>query len=133
MKILNRHAFWRGLCTLFLALAGLTAGSLGAGTRFFIGGALLALLAAFDFWFSQASPTPPAQPDERDRLIVLASGHAAVRLLNGVLFAACLFLLLGYAVFRRPLLLACALTLCAVLLLLFFLLLAAGRYYENRL
>ena len=137
MKIKHIRPFFTGLLCWVLA-AGVVLLSLvqGASLRHLIGAAILAALGAVEFWFAFAQSSLEEEiqgkADERALFIAAKSGHTALRILNGLLFAGAMLALLGYGFTKDGLWMAVALTLCGVVIAMFIVLLAANCYYEKK-
>lgn len=137
MKIKHVRPFATGLLC-----CGLTAGVLllalvqGPSPRHLIGAAILAVLGAVEFWFAFSKNSLDEEmgikADERALFIATKSGHLALRILNGLLFAGAMLALLGYGFTKDVLWMAVALTLCGVVIAMFIILLAANCYYEKK-
>ena len=137
MKIKHIRPFFTGLLCWALA-AGVVLLSLvqGASLRHLIGAAILAALGAVEFWFAFAQSSLEEEiqgkVDERALFIATKSGHTALRILNGLLFAGAMLALLGYGFTKDGLWMAVALTLCGVVIAMFLVLLAVNCWYEKK-
>ena len=137
MKIQHVRPFFTGLLCWVLA-AGVVLLSLvqGASLRHLIGAAILAALGAVELWFAFSHKSIEEEmgvkADERTLFIATKSGHMALRILNGLLFAGAMLALLGYGFTKDALWMAVALTLCTVVVVMFAVLLAVNCYYEKK-
>ena len=137
MKIRHYRPFVTGLFCWALA-AGVVLLSLvqGVSLRHLIGAAILAALGAVEFWFAFSRKSIEEEmgvkTDERALFIATKSGHMALRILNGLLFAGAMLALLGYGFTKDALWMAVALTLCTVVVVMFAVLLAVNCYYEKK-
>lgn len=137
MKIRHARHFFTGLLCAVLATGVLLLSLVQTPSpRHLVGAALLAAMGALEFWFA-FSPNSLEEEirgavDERALFIAAQSGHAAARILNGLLFAGAMLSLLGYGFTKAAVWMAVALTLVAVLVVLFVVLLAANLYYEKK-
>nr|WP_122012304.1 hypothetical protein [Maliibacterium massiliense] len=136
-KIQSKRSFYVGILTLLLALVCLGVLLFTAfSPRFLIAALLLLALCAVNFSRAFAKTgmweTMEAQTDERDRYIVMQSGHRALQILHYLLCAGCFICLVLYGALRQPLLLTVAITLSCVLAALFIILLCANIYFEKR-
>ena len=137
MKIKHIRPFFTGLLCWVLA-AGVVLLSLvqGASLRHLVGAAILAALGAVEFWFAFSHKSIQEEMgvkvDERALFIAAKSGHTALRILNGLLFAGAMLALLGYGFTKDGLWMAVALTLCGVVIAMFLVLLAVNCWYEKK-
>ena len=137
MKIRHYRPFFTGLLCWVLA-AGVLLLTLvqGVSLRHLIGAVILAALGAVELWFAFSRKSMEeemgAKVDERALFIATKSGHLALRILNGLLFAGATLSLLGYGFTGDPLWMAVALTLCAVVVVMFLVLLAVNCYFEKK-
>ena len=137
MKIRHYRPFFTGLLCWVLA-AGVLLLTLvqGVSLRHLIGAVILAALGAVELWFAFSRKSMEeemgAKVDERTLFIATKSGHLALRILNGLLFAGAMLSLLGYGFTGDPLWMAVALTLCAVVVVMFLVLLAVNCYLEKK-
>ena len=137
MKIRHyRHFFTGLLCWVLAAGAVLLSLIQGASLRHLIGAAILAALGAVELWFAFSPKNMEEEigikADERALFIATKSGHMALRILNGLLFAGAILALLGYGFTRENQWMTVALTLCAVVIVMFLVLLAVNCYYEKK-
>ena len=137
MKIRHyRHFFTGLLCWVLAAGAVLLSLIQGASLRHLIGAAILAALGAVELWFAFSPKNIEEEigikADERALFIATKSGHMALRILNGLLFAGAILALLGYGFTRENQWMTVALTLCAVVIVMFLVLLAVNCYYEKK-
>ena len=137
MKIRHYRPFFTGLLCWVLA-AGVLLLTLvqGVSLRHLIGAVILAALGSVELWFAFSRKSMEeemgAKVDERALFIATKSGHLALRILNGLLFAGAMLALLGYGFTQDVLWMAVALTLGGVVLAMFIVLLAANCYYEQK-
>ena len=137
MKIQHYRPFFTGLLCWVLA-AGVVLLSLfqGASLRHLVGAAILAALGAVEFWFAFSHKSIQEEMgvkvDERALFIAAKSGHTALRILNGLLFAGAMLALLGYGFTKDGLWMTVALTLCGVVIAMFLVLLAVNCWYEKK-
>ena len=131
MKIYYKKNFISGVFSLLLGMA---CGGLmvvrGFEIKLLVGLLLLLVLGGVDILWSLSRDS---RGDERDRLICETSAWRAYGLLTNGCFFVSLVLLVGYAIFRSPMLLTAALTLDGVVLAAFLLLLGANLFYEKRM
>ena len=127
---------WFGLLILFGILEAVT---VSVVSIWFMAGSLAAILAALgavEFWFAFAQSSLEEEiqgkVDERALFIATKSGHTALRILNGLLFAGAMLALLGYGFTKDGLWMAVALTLCGVVIAMFLVLLAVNCWYEKK-
>lgn len=137
MKIRHYRPFFTGLlCWVLAAGAVLLSLIQGASLRHLIGAAILAALGAVELWFAFSPKNMEEEigikADERALFIATKSGHMALRILNGLLFAGAMLALLGYGFTRENQWMTVALTLCAVVIVMFLVLLAVNCYYEKK-
>ena len=137
MKIRHYRPLFVGLlCWVLAAGAVLLSLIQGASLRHLIGAAILAALGAVELWFAFSPKNMEEEigikADERALFIATKSGHMALRILNGLLFAGAILALLGYGFTRETLWMTVALTLCAVVIVMFLVLLAVNCYYEKK-
>ena len=137
MKIKHVRPFATGLlCCVLTAGVLLLALVQGPSPRHLIGAAILAALGAVEFWFAFSRKSIEEEMgvkvDERALFIATKSGHMALRILNGLLFAGAMLALLGYGFTKDALWMAVALTLCTVVVVMFAVLLAVNCYYEKK-
>ena len=137
MKIKHIRPFFTGLlCWVLAAGAVLLSLIQGASLRHLIGAAILAALGAVELWFAFSPKNIEEEigikADERALFIATKSGHMALRILNGLLFAGAMLALLGYGFTKDGLWMAVALTLCGVVIAMFLVLLAVNCWYEKK-
>lgn len=134
MKIYYKKSFISGVFSLLLGMA---CGGLmvvrGFEIKLLVGLLLLLVLGGVDILWSLSRDSRASRGDERDRLICETSAWRAYGLLTNGCFFVSLVLLVGYAIFRSPMLLAAALTLDGVVLAAFLLLLGTNLFYEKRM
>ena len=105
----------------------------GFEIKLLVGLLLLLVLGGVDILWSLSRDSRASRGDERDRLICETSAWRAYGLLTNGCFFVSLVLLVGYAIFRSPMLLTAALTLDGVVLAAFLLLLGTNLFYEKRM
>ena len=137
MKIRHYRPLFTGLlCWVLCAGVLLLTLAQGPSLRHLIGAAILAALGAVEFWFAFSRKSIEEEmgvkTDERALFIATKSGHMALRILNGLLFAGAMLALVGYGFTKDALWMAVALTLCAVIIVTFLVLLAVNCYYEKK-
>ena len=137
MKIQHYRPFFTGLFCWALAVGVVLLTLLqGPSPRHLTGAAILAALGAVEFWFAFSRKSIEEEmgvkTDERALFIATKSGHMALRILNGLLFAGVMLALLGYGFTKDALWMAVALTLCTVVVVMFAVLLAVNCYYEKK-
>ncbi len=134
MKIYYKKSFISGVFSLLLGVA---CGGLmvvrGFEIKLLVGLLLLLVLGGVDILWSLSRASRASRGDERDRLICETSAWRAYGLLTNGCFFVSLVLLVGYAIFRSPMLLTAALTLDGVVLAAFLLLLGTNLFYEKRM
>lgn len=132
MKIYYKKSFISGVFSLLLGVA---CGGLmvvrGFEIKLLVGLLLLLVLGGVDILWSLSQDSRASRGDERDRLICETSAWRAYGLLTNGCFFVSLVLLVGYAIFRSPMLLTAALTLDGVVLAAFLLLLGTNLFYEK--
>lgn len=118
MKIKNKRALASGVIATAVGILALSAWAAGAGNRF-----LLAALALVNYSRSLSQKGVleelEQQSDERDRYLVMKTSHILLQITNYVLCGATFLFLAAYGAWKSPILLAVAITLCAILLFLF--------------
>ena len=137
MKIRHYRPLFTGLlCWVLCAGVLLLTLAQGVSLRHLIGAAILAALGAVELWFAFSPKNIEEEigikADERALFIATKSGHMALRILNGLLFAGAILALLGYGFTRENQWMTVALTLCAVVIVMFLVLLAVNCYYEKK-
>ena len=137
MKIRHYRPLFTGLlCWVLCAGVLLLTLAQGVSLRHLIGAAILAALGAVELWFAFSPKNMEEEigikADERALFIATKSGHMALRILNGLLFAGAILALLGYGFTRENQWMTVALTLCAVVIVMFLVLLAVNCYYEKK-
>lgn len=123
MKIKNKRALASGVIATAAGILALSAWAAGAGNRFLLAAVLLAALALVNYSRSLSQKGVleelEQQSDERDRYLVMKTSHILLQITNYVLCGATFLFLVAYGAWKSPILLAVAITLCAILLFLF--------------
>lgn len=123
MKIKNKRALTSGVIATAVGILALSAWAAGAGNRFLLAAVLLAALALVNYSRSLSQKGVleelEQQADERDRYLVMKTSHILLQITNYVLCGATFLFLVAYGAWKSPILLAVAITLCAILLFLF--------------
>lgn len=123
MKIKNKRALASGVIATAVGILALSAWAAGAGNRFLLAAVLLAALALVNYSRSLSQKGVleelEQQADERDRYLVMKTSHILLQITNYVLCGATFLFLTAYGAWKSPILLAVAITLCAILLFLF--------------
>lgn len=123
MKIKNKRALASGVIATAVGILALSAWAAGAGNRFLLAAVLLAALALVNYSRSLSQKGVleelEQQADERDRYLVMKTSHILLQITNYVLCGATFLFLATYGAWKSPILLAVAITLCAILLFLF--------------
>lgn len=123
MKIKNKRALASGVIATAVGILALSAWAAGAGNRFLLAAVLLAALALVNYSRSLSQKGVleelEQQSDERDRYLVMKTSHILLQITNYVLCGATFLFLVAYGAWKSPILLAVAITLCAILLFLF--------------
>ncbi len=123
MKIKNKRALASGVIATAVGILALSAWAAGAGNRFLLAAVLLAALALVNYSRSLSQKGVleelEQQADERDRYLVMKTSHILLQITNYVLCGATFLFLVAYGAWKSPILLAVAITLCAILLFLF--------------
>lgn len=123
MKIKNKRALASGVIATAVGILALSAWAAGAGNRFLLAAVLLAALALVNYSRSLSQKgileELEQQSDERDRYLVMKTSHILLQITNYVLCGATFLFLVAYGAWKSPILLAVAITLCAILLFLF--------------
>lgn len=123
MKIKNKRALASGVIATAVGILALSAWAAGAGNRFLLAAVLLAALALVNYSRSLSQKGVleelEQQADERDRYLVMKTSHILLQIANYVLCGATFLFLAAYGAWKSPILLAVAITLCAILLFLF--------------
>lgn len=123
MKIKNKRALASGVIATTVGILALSAWAAGAGNRFLLAAVLLAALALVNYSRSLSQKGVleelEQQADERDRYLVMKTSHILLQITNYVLCGATFLFLVAYGAWKSPILLAVAITLCAILLFLF--------------
>ena len=123
MKIKNKRALASGVIATAVGILALSAWAAGAGNRFLLAAVLLAALALVNYSRSLSQKGVleelEQQADERDRYLVMKTSHILLQITTYVLCGATFLFLAAYGAWKSPILLAVAITLCAILLFLF--------------
>lgn len=123
MKIKNKRALASGVIATAVGILALSAWAAGAGNRFLLAAVLLAALALVNYSRSLSQKGVleelEQQSDERDRYLVMKTSHILLQITTYVLCGATFLFLAAYGAWKSPILLAVAITLCAILLFLF--------------
>ena len=123
MKIKNKRALASGVIATAVGILALSAWAAVAGNRFLLAAVLLAALALVNYSRSLSQKGVleelEQQADERDRYLVMKTSHILLQITNYVLCGATFLFLVAYGAWKSPILLAVAITLCAILLFLF--------------
>ena len=123
MKIKNKRALASGVIATAVGILALSAWAAGAGNRFLLAAVLLAALALVNYSRSLSQKGVleelEQQADERDRYLVMKTSHILLQITNYVLCGATCLFLAAYGAWKSLILLAVAITLCAILLFLF--------------
>lgn len=123
MKIKNKRALASGVIATAVGILALSAWAAGAGNRFLLAAVLLAALALVNYSRSLSQKGVleelEQKADERDRYLVMKTSHILLQITNYVLCGATFLFLVAYGAWKSPILLAVAITLCAILLFLF--------------
>lgn len=123
MKIKNKRALASGVIATAVGILALSAWAAGADNRFLLAAVLLAALALVNYSRSLSQKGVleelEQQADERDRYLVMKTSHILLQITNYVLCGATFLFLVAYGAWKSPILLAVAITLCAILLFLF--------------
>lgn len=123
MKIKNKRALASGVIATAVGILALSAWAAGAGNRFLLAAVLLAALALVNYSRSLSQKGVleelEQQADERDRYLVMKTSHILLQITNYVLCGATFLFLATYGAWKSLILLAVAITLCAILLFLF--------------
>ena len=123
MKIKNKRALASGVIATAVGILALSAWAAGAGNRFLLAAVLLAALALVNYSRSLSQKGVleelEQQADERDRYLVMKTSHILLQITNYVPCGATFLFLAAYGAWKSPILLAVAITLCAILLFLF--------------
>ena len=123
MKIKNKRALASGVIATAVGILALSAWAAGAGNRFLLAAVLLAALALVNYSRSLSQKGVleelEQQADERDRYLVMKTSHILLQITNYVLCGATFLFLAACGAWKSPILLAVAITLCAILLFLF--------------
>lgn len=123
MKIKNKRALASGVIATAVGILALSAWAAGAGNRFLLAAVLLAALALVNYSRSLSQKgileELEQQSDEWDRYLVMKTSHILLQITNYVLCGATFLFLVAYGAWKSPILLAVAITLCAILLFLF--------------
>ena len=118
-----------------MAAASLAVYLLQGKPRFLISALLALVWAAIQFvkgFSGDTLPDPADLADERDVWIAMKSSRAALRWSNSLVLGGILVFGLLYGVWKQPVFLTVAITLCAVMVLLLVTLLAANIYFEKK-
>lgn len=134
--IKNKRAFATGIISTIAAL--LCMGVImiqGFQPRFVISLVILIAWSMVSYFtaFTQKNVTEQAAEyaDERDRYIAQRSGHTALWISNYFLLGGCFFGLLLYGMFKNPVFLTVAVTLCGVLVMMFIVLICTNIWFEK--
>ncbi|MBZ4665105.1 hypothetical protein [Mahella sp.] len=135
-RIKNTRAFIVGIIAAVIAAICFAANLLdGIELRFLVSGfwALAWSAMSFYFAFSKKGLTESVSDsiDERDQYITMKSGKMALQILNYILWGGGLISSTLYGIFRQPIFMIVAATLCAVILTLFIIILSVNIYYEK--
>lgn len=135
MKIRNKRGFITGLLSAVLAIICIVSDLIYHEQRFLISGLLLILLSAMNFVraFLQKGIQEELKEnaDERDIYLTMRSGHLAIQIINYTICASSFISLILYGLFKEPLFIAVAGTLCTVLVLIFITFLGVNIYLER--
>lgn len=135
VKTQKKRALALAVLALVLAAASLAVYLLQGKPRFLISALLALVWAAIQFAKGVSGdtfPDPADLADERDVWIAMKSSRAALRRSNALVLGGILVFGLLYGVWRQPVFLTVAITLCAVMVLLLVTLLAANIYFEKK-
>ena len=137
MKIKSVRNLASGILLMFLAAACACKLLLDGFQLRFLLSALLAVsisLVSFYFAFTHRGIEEELSryADERDRYLVIKSGHATVRSMNYLQLGGCWIALVLYGFTKSALALSVAATLCGVLIAMFIIMLGVNLYYERR-